>query len=199
MGVTPLRAGLPRYQERSEQCGPEHCSGTFRTDLSVQLHAAFLKRHAVSLPLCTDRPQWYPLGPIFWPSFCILVSFGNGPAASLRFTTLSMLAALLCPVAAGTRCETCSCLRHLGGGFFSHTSPSDRARRYFFQVSFASHFIRGARCWASGCAEHIQGEIFYARTHPTRSPSSSHTYRRPFARASRSHSTRTCGQNGQTL
>ena len=95
--------------------------------------APFLKRHAVSLPLCTDRPQWYPLGPIFWPSFCISVSFGNGPAASLRLTPFQCWQRCsVCPVAAGTRCETCSCLRHLGGGiFFSHV-PFGSCSQVFF-------------------------------------------------------------------
>ena len=166
---------------------PPHCT------------APFPRRVPVSLKCSPYGAQKDLLGPTFGHTFCISVSFGNGSAASLRLSLTRMEAALLCPVAARTRCEWRACLRRLGGGFFSHSSPSDHLRRYFFQVSLTPHFIRGARCWASGCAEHIQGEIFYARTHPTRSPSSSHTYRRPFARASRSHSTRTCGQSGQTL
>ena len=179
--------------------GFEHCQCKITAstaDRRPSLTAApFLRRVPVSLNLCQHGAQRYPLGPTFGHTFCISVSFGNGSAASLRLSLTRMEAALLCPVAARTRCEWRACLRRLGGGFFSHSSPSNRARRYFFQVSLTPHFIRGARCWASGCAEHIQGDIFYARTHPTRSPSSSHTYRRPFARASRSHSTRTCGQS----
>ena len=154
---------------------------------------------AVSLGLCARRAQKDLLSMTVWPYFCISVSFRKRLCCLAARILLRMEAALLWPVAARTRCEWRACLRRLGGGFFSHSSPSNGARRYFFQVSLTPHFIRGARCWASGCAEHIQGEIFYARTHPTRSPSSSHTYRRPFARASRSHSTRTCGQSGQTL
>ena len=114
-------------------------------------------------------------------------------------STLSMVAALLCPVAAGTRCERCACLRHLGGGFFSHSSPSVHLRRYFFQVSFAPHFIRGPRCWASGRMQHIQGATFLTRTHRARSARSPHTYRRPFPSAIPPRSTRVCGQTGQGL
>ena len=117
----------------------------------------------------------------------------------LRLSLLRMEAALLCPVAARTRCEWRACLRRLGGGFFSHSSPSNGARRYFFQVSLTPHFIRGARCWASGRMHYIQGATLLTRTHPTRSPSSPHTTRGPFARASPSHSTRTCGQSQQIL
>ena len=47
--------------------------------------------------------------------------------------------------------------------------------------------------------KHIQGGIFLTRTRPTNSPSSLHTCRRPIARASRSHSTRTCGQSRQCV
>ena len=112
---------------------------------------------------------------------------------------LRMEAALLCPVAAGTRCEWRACLRHLGGGFFSHSSPSVHLRRYFFQVSFAPHFIRGPRCWASGRMQHIQGATFLTRTHRARSARSPHTYRRPFPSAIPPHSTRVCGQTGQGL
>ena len=165
----------------------------------IEPPAPFPRRVPVSLPLCTSRAQRDPLGPTFGARVCISVSFGNGSAASLRLSLLRMEAALLCPVAAGTRCEWRACLRHLGGGFFSHSSPSDHLRRYFFQVSFAPHFIRGPRCWASGRMQHIQGAIFSARTHPTRSPSSLHTCRRSFARVPPSHATRTCGQSGQTL
>ena len=110
-----------------------------------------------------------------------------------------MEAALLCPVAAGTRCEWRACLRHLGEGFFSHSSPSLHLRRYFFQVSFAPHFIRGPRCWASGRIQHIQGATFLTRTHRARSARSPHTYRRPFPSAIPPHSTRVCGQTGQGL
>ena len=144
-------------------------------------------------PVPTSSPAG-PAGADLCPHVLYLGEFRKRLCCLLRLSLLRMEAALLCPVAARTRCEWRACLRRLGGGFFSHSSPSNGARRYFFQVSFTPHFIRGARCWASGCAEHIQGEIFYARTHPTRSPSSSHTCRRPFALASPSHSTRTCAQ-----
>ena len=161
--------------------------------------APFPRRVPVSLKCSPYGAQEDLLGPTFGHTFCISVSFGNGSAASLRLSLLRMEAALLCPVAAGTRCEWRACLRHLGGGFFSHSSPSDHLRRYFFQVSFAPHFIRGPRCWASGRMQHIQGATFLTRTHRARSARSPHTYRRPFPSGIPPRSTRVCGQTEQGL
>ena len=79
-----------------------------------------------------------------WPYFCISVSFRKRLCCLAARILLRMEAALLCPVAAGTRCEWRACLRHLGGEFFL-----TRPLRFTFAGIFSGELCSTFYSWSS--------------------------------------------------